>query len=347
MLVDPDELSAMNALRQHTSALWFAGPLVAVYATAFGFLEVLPRTSGPGAIAAGLTIDLVVLVPALYYWVMVRGRQWPSITLAPVILLSFGAASFLIPQQHHTVLSAVGFLLPAVELSLVGYVSYRAWRLIRSPASNQENEADFYDRIRKTLRGAFGAPAFAGALAYEVSLFHYALSFRPAVAREDGFSYHHRSGYGAVLGALLMAAALELVGVHLLLRMWSETAVWIHGGLSVYAVLWLLGDYRAMRRRPHQVGHEDIRIRCGLRWDIEASWEEVALVRRSRRPEIQEDYLNAVPLGDPRYIVEFSEPIEAVGPYGITRKIRSVGVLIDDSAAFEQRVRTLGLAFEP
>ena len=93
-------------IRQPMSPLWFAAPLFAVYAAAFFVVEVLPRTAAPGPIAAGLTVDLVVLVPALYYAVMIRGRGWPVITLAPVFLLSFGAASLAVPAEYHALLNA-------------------------------------------------------------------------------------------------------------------------------------------------------------------------------------------------------------------------------------------------
>jgi hypothetical protein len=333
----------MTALRQPTSPLWFAAPLVAIYAAALVVLEVLPRTAAPGLIAGGLTVDLVVLVPALYYAVMIRGRGWPAITLAPVFLLSFGAASLAVPDEHHALLGVIGYALPAAELALVGFVGYKAWRVARANRAAREAGGDFYDRVRETLRGAFDAPAVAGAFAYEVALFHYAFAIRRAEAPEHAFSYHRRSGYGAVLAALLMAAGLELVGVHVLLRSWSEAAAWVHVALSLYGVVWLVGDYRAMRRRPHELRAAGLRVRYGLRWDVEVAWDRVAVVRRTRRPPEGEGSLNTVPLGRPRYVVELREPAEATGPYGLTREVRRVGLIVDDVERFEQRLRGLGV----
>lgn len=333
--------------RQQASPLWFAVPLLAAYAAAFVVVEVLPRASAPGAVAAGLTLDLVVLVPALYYAVLVRGRAWPAITLAPVLLLSYGAASLLLPAEHHTLLTAIGYVLPAAELALVGHVGYKAWRLVRANRDASAAGGDFYERMRETLRGAFDAPAVAGALAYEASLLHYAFAFRFAEPPEHGFAYHRRSGYGAVLAAVLMAAALELVAVHFLLRLWSETAVWIHAALSLYGVVWLIGDYQAMRRRPHELLATGLRVRYGLRWDVEATWGQVSVVRRTRRPASGEGYLNTVPVGSPRYVVELSTPVVATGPYGLTRRVERLGLVVDEPEAFEERLRSLGVRLEP
>ncbi|CAN5533633.1 hypothetical protein BH23BAC4_BH23BAC4_03470 [soil metagenome] len=334
-------------LRHQTSPLWFVAPLLAIYTAAFFVVEVLPRADAPGAVASGLTLDLVVLVPVLYYAILVRGRGWPAITLAPVILLSFGAAKLLIPPEHQSLLSAFGYALPAVELALVGYVGFRAWRIIRAKREASAAGGDFYDRVRETLRGAFDVPSVAGALAYEVSLFHYAFSLRRMEAPEHGFAYHRRSGYGAVFAAVLMVAALELVAIHFLLRSWSETAALVHIALSLYGVVWLVGDYRAMRRRPHELRATGLRVRYGLRWDLEATWDQVALARRTRQPAPGDDYLSTAPVGNPRYVIELHAPIRATGPYGIMRDVRRIGLIVDEPVAFEERLQSLGVKIEP
>lgn len=331
-------------LRQPTSPLWFGVPLLAVYASAFFLLEVLPRTLDPGAIAAGLTVDLVVLVPVLYYVVLVRGRGWPAITLAPVFLLSVGAASLLVPPEHHALLNAIGYALPVAEVAVVGFVGYKAWRIAGANRAASAAGGDFYDRVRDTLRGTFDAPAVVGALAYEVSLVHYAFALRAPERTAHSFTYHRRSGYGAVLVALLMAAALELVGVHFLLRSWSGTAAGLHAALSLYGIVWLVGDYRAMRRRPHELGASGLRVRLGLRWDLDVAWDQVDLVRRTRQPVPGDDYLSTVPVGSPQYVVELRAPVEATGPYGHTRAVQRVGLIVDDAQAFEERLRSLGVA---
>ncbi|MGK7295922.1 MAG: hypothetical protein ACNS61_08875, partial [Candidatus Wenzhouxiangella sp. M2_3B_020] len=146
--------------------------------------------------------------------------------------------------------------------------------------------------------------------------------------------------------AILMVAAVELVAVHILLQMWSETAALIHAALSLYGVVWLIGDYRAIRRRPHQLRATGMRVRYGLRWDLEATWDQVALARRTRQPAPGDDYLSTVPVGSPRYVVELRAPVEATGPYGITRDVRRIGLVVDEPEAFEERLRSLGVQIE-
>lgn len=330
-------------LRWPTSPLWFVAPLVAAYAAAFFIVELLPHADAPGAVATGLTIDLVILLPALYYVIFVRGRKWPAVTIAPVVLLSFSAASLLLPTEHHAPINAIGYALPVIELGLLGYVGYKAWHVVRANREASTSKGDFYDRIRETLRGAFDVPAVVGVLAYEVSLFHYAFSLRRPETPRHGFTYHRANGYRTLFAAFLLIAAVELIGVHILLQMWSTTAALIHVVISLYGIFWLVGDFRAMSQRPHELRDDRLRVRCGLRWDLDAAWSHVACVRKTRRPTPGDDYLSTVLMTSPQYVVELQEPVEAVGPYGVTRDVQRIGIVVDDAAAFEARLRSLNV----
>lgn len=328
-------------LRQATSPLWFLGPLLAMYAAAFYVVEVLPQAARPNLVAGGLTIDLVLLVPALFYVVLVRGRGWPTITLAPVFLLSVLAAFSIIPAEHDALLQAVGYGVPAVELALLGFVGHKAWRIIRA-RRNETTEPDIYRRMRAITRDAFDVPAVANALAYEISVFRYAFSGRQAARPSHGISYHGE--YSAVFAAVLIAASVELVAGHVLLSLWSSTAAIVHLVLGVYGAIWFVGDYRAMRRRPHELRPDVLRLQCGLRWEIEVPWSDVAAVRRTRRAPSDDAYLSTVPIGSPRYVVALHDPVEAIGPYGLTRMVTSIGLCVDDPHAFETRLQDLGVA---
>jgi len=327
-----------------TSPLWFLGPLLAIYGAAFYIVEILPQATRPDLVAGGLTIDLVVLVPALFYVVLVRGRGWPSITLAPVFLLSVLAAFAIIPADHDAVLQAIGYGVPAVELVLLGFVGYKAWRIIRA-RRHETTEPDIYRRMRAITRDAFDVPVVAHALAYEVSVFRYAFSGRRSTRPSHGLSYHGE--YTAVFYAILIAAGVELIAGHVLLSLWSSTAAIVHLVLGAYGVVWFVGDYRAMRRRPHELRPDVLRLHCGLRWEVEVPWSDVDAVRRTRRaPSGDDTYLSTVPIGDPRYVVSFRHPVEAIGPYGLTREITSAGLRVDDARAFEARLKDLGAAVQ-
>jgi hypothetical protein len=156
------------------------------------------------------------------------------------------------------------------------------------------------------------------------------------------FSHHRRIGYGAVAAGLMIVVAVEVVPVHLLLALWSPAAAWVLTALSLYTVLWLLGDYRAVVLRPSLLlstpDGDVLEIRLGVRWNLRLPLTAVRAVRRvgaTPPPAATPGYLRAVAIGQPRYLLELVEPVTARGPYGWRREVSLLGLTVDDEASFE------------
>lgn len=327
-----------------TAALGFAAVALAVYGSAVWILPLLADVEDAELVARGLTLDLVVLVPLAYYALLVRNRHAPTVSLLPVLLLSFAATSALLPPRHHGLLSALSTVLPLCELALAIWVAVRIRRAVRLAGSR--DAVDVPERIRHLLEGLIDVPFVARALAYELSLAYFALRPpRRAPLLPGELSHHRSSGYGVVVGILLMVAGAELFGIHLLLVRWSATAALLHVLISLYGVVWLLGDYRALRARRHRATDDGLEIRVGLRWSLDIPWEAVAGVRKAfgPRPDELDGYLAAVPLGSIQYLLTLARDVEAVGPYGITRAVRRVGLSVDDRNRFEALLAERGI----
>ena len=68
----------------------FLAAAAAICACSVLVAGMLPRLQNAGVVAVGVTCDLVLVVPALYYLLLVRGRRWPAFSLVPVVIvLSF------------------------------------------------------------------------------------------------------------------------------------------------------------------------------------------------------------------------------------------------------------------
>lgn len=331
------------SLRSPLAFLLLASGVYAVAAFTVSRLATLPD---PEMLAAALTLDLTLLVPALYYGVLVRGRSWPTITVAPVFVFSVVAASFLIPDAYHGTLDRLHLVVPLVEVGLLAVLVLRARAVVG--AYRAAPSADAYDRMRTAIRAALGDGLSSRMLAYEAAVLRYALvGWREQpIEEKSAFGYVRTSGYGGVLLGILIAAVLELVAGHILLHLfWSPTAALVHLALSGYALLWFLGDYQAMRLRPIRVDDEAFALRLGLRWDARIPTAQIAGVRRLEQPLLKaKDTLNATPLGRLRYLIELREPVVVDGPYGLRRTVSKVGIAVDDAERFEARlVEVLGL----
>lgn len=320
----------MKLTTVHPPTLLFAALAVAVYATAIALSGALPALPHPGAVAAGATLDLVVLVPAAFYLLVARPRGLPLATLAPVLLLSALAAAAILPSDHHRTLRFLELLLVPLEAALLGSV---AWRALAAARRARGAPGDPLDRIRAAARDAVPIPRAAEVLTAEVALFHYAFGAwraRPhCPAGAAAFTQHRRSGAGGIAFALVLLTLAEAAAVHLLLARWSATAAWVLTLASLYGALWLVADHRATVLRPILVDESGARIRAGLRWDVRLPPDAVVRVQRTA-PDAELRPLRLPLLGEPTRWLVLREPVEVRGPYGFTRRAGALGLAPDD-----------------
>ncbi len=308
----------------------FVAFALAVYlAAVFVVVPSLASVAHPDVLAGALAVDLAVLVP-LAYAGMVRARGGPWATLLPVVIVSVGAAWWVLPPGHRGVWAPIAVALPVLEAGALVLVVVALVRSLRRPL-----QGDALDRIRAVTASALGDGWAARALAYELAVLRYALG--PSVAVPDGsFSYRRSSGYGAVLAGVIVAAGLELVGGHVLVRhVWGDGAALAHLAVSGYAIVWVVGDWRALRARPVTLGSGVLRVRCGTRWSVEVPVADVETVYHVRRAlPGDRPTLDASVLKNAQLAIDLARPVEAEGPYGLRRRVERVAVRVDEPDRF-------------
>ena len=314
----------------------FALAAGAVYAVAWWIAGGLAASPSPTLLAAALAVDLVVLVPLLYYGLVVRGREASPVTLAPVGVLSLVGAYWILPEAYEGVLGPFEIGVALVEAAVLAWIVLRFRAVAR--AYRQSSEADLLARLREAFAAALGSGLAAEAFAAETAVPLYALG--RGVEPRDGttFGYRKRSGYGAVFAGIAIAALVELaLGHFLLLRFVGASAAWVHLAISVYGTLWLVADLRAMHARPIRLTGDRLLIRCGLRWTADIPLALVSEVRRLEKGSYAgtDGFLDLSPLGAARYAVVLKEPVAVRGPLGITREATRLGLDVDDRQRFE------------
>ncbi|WP_412060830.1 hypothetical protein [Rubrivirga sp. IMCC45206] len=306
----------------------FAGLASAAYLVgALVIVPALARVAQPDVLAAALAVDLVVLVPLAYAALVARvsGRWW---TLAPVVALSLGATWLVLPDAHRGVLDVALLALPVLEVGAGLAVVWAFARAVRSGASG-----DPYERLRAAAARVL--PNAAGrALAYELAVGRYALG--PLAAPPAGaFPGRRASGYGTVLAGIAVAAAMELVGGHVLVRhLWGDGAALVHLALSGYAIVWLVGDWRALGARPTTLDGDTLHVRCGLRWTAAVPVAAIEAVYHVRRPLPADRPTVRATAGTPQFALDLRKPVVAEGPYGLRRTVTRVALSVDDPDRF-------------
>lgn len=254
----------------------------------------------------------------------------PAAALVYALAMRLGADNGIVERS-----ARVGVVL--AELSLLTFVALRLRRALRAP---REGERDTVDEIRRVARSIAGQSIAADIIATEFGLIHSAFTPRRApAAPAGGFSHHRRVGYGAVATAFAAIVAIESIVVHLLLQRWSVVAAWVLTGLSLYSIVWLIGDYRAIARRWTTLTDTHVRIRLGLRWEVDvplASIESTAAVRELDEPAPGD--LRISPLRTVNVRIALTEPVLAIGMYGMKRKPSTIWLCLDDAAGFVAQV---------
>jgi hypothetical protein len=315
-----------------TLALFAFAALLATLAV----VQAIEVGTHPRLLADALTLDLIVTVPLVYWFLAVRRAGLPRLSVLPVFVLSVAGTRLVPGLEAGRLLHGLEWVAVPAELLLLTIVARRAVAMSRALRAGEGGDA--LESLRRAAIELVEVERAAEVIAYEAAVLWYAVvgggrhGMPPSA---DAFGVRRRSGYGPVLVGLFFALVAEAIAVHLLVRRWSVVAAWILTILTAYAALWLIGDFRALGRRSILVTGDELIVRLGLRWTVRVPLDRIRAVRAARGQEPPgSDHLRAVILGAERQVVELDSEVVATGLYGIRRRIRSIGLSVDEPERF-------------
>lgn len=288
----------------------------------------------PDILAWAFTCDLTISLPLLWWFFAVRTERAGTVTLIPIFLIGVAVAARILPTAQHAFVDQLRFVAAPLELITIVLVARRVARIRR-----MDGGGDPLDRIERACAELFGNRA-SRAVAFEIVTVYYALfGWRKRAPR--GFTVHQRSGAGTLAGVFVFLIAVESTGAHLVVQLWSVKAAWIVTTLDIYGVLWLLGDYQALRLRPTRIEGDTLILNYGMRWRATIPLTAVAAIEpvQNKADWKRKNVLKVAMLDEPRLIIRFNIPQTAHGVAGLTRTIDAVAILADDDADFEAALR--------
>lgn len=280
-------------------------------------------------VASAASIDLVLVVGSLYYWLLVRPGLRPVTGLVFVAIAGLLRASFLFPE-------GAGFKVVLAGSAEVGLIVFVAVQIARS-RKNSSNSGDPLEALQRAVAAVIPFPSAARAVSTEMSLAYYAIfGWRSSPHIPVGmraFWLRDQSEKAFLLAAVGGASLFEVVPVHLLVHRFSALAAWILTGISLYGMVWLLGLSRSMLLRPTLVGPDSVHIRYGLIAQLSIQRDQIASVKRVT---CVTPGLLSLPRGTtPNLELCFTLPVKLQRVFG-SRNVSRIALCVDNDVEFER-----------
>lgn len=292
----------------------------------------------PGYIeSVALPLDFMVGIPLGFYLLVVKPRKLTLLSVIPVIWIGYGLSVVALGSPESGILPYLLSALVPAELAIAVKEVRKIIKVYRSAkASSDDPMAWFKDTMRYLVRKDMPASMTAA----ELSVWHYALfSWRKkpyVLPGEKAFSYHNAGGYMNMMLGLALAFPVEIIGVHILVSQWNIAAAFVITALSIYAVVWLLGDARARIMRPVAIGADHVRLECGIQMQAMiplADIEKVCFSENDIYDIEKSDRLNYVTFYQANVWIIAKHPV-AINTMLGEKRVRAIGVSLDDAHAF-------------
>lgn len=232
------------------------------------FMQPLPNGAVLGSI-----FDFMFMIPLLTYLFIIR-KRFSLKYIGLVILAGYGAAYFIIPNQHLQQYPFIHYIVAISEGSLVIlelYIFYKVLTklpaLIHDYRAICQQNSFFQYKFRLTIDKHFKNLPMFHILLTELSIFYYSLfswHTKATVLPGQTFTYHKNTSSIAVNILLIHGAVLESIGFHYILQSWNEIAAYILLFLNVYGVLYFLGEIQATRLTPFYLSNQSLYLQVGL-----------------------------------------------------------------------------------
>lgn len=323
------------------SFFWFLGLALGVVACAVLIVQSQMFQLDPHWLSLGITMDIALGIPLLYYFLVVRRQSVSWVTTLVVFLIAVGIAHWVLPSDHQYFLGFAEQALIVTESVVVLYGISRIRKIVAAFKISARTNPDTIENLQYSLEEVMGKHTGTQLAVNEIATFYYGLFFwrahREVQADQAAFTYHRESAYPAMIGALMLVTVAETIGLHWLLSHWSEGVALTFTVLSIYSFLFLWADLVAVLKRPIVLDEDQLHLRIGLRWRATIPLHLIDTVQRI--PDTfskDKSVLNLALMTPPNAIVNFREEVPIQGLYGMNKTVLSVTLPIDDYVAFEQ-----------
>lgn len=297
-------------------------------------------------LAKAITLDLLLSTPLLYF-LLIRKRSIPKITVVSVFIICLIAASYIIPKEDQGLLTIVKtYVLPIVELGIVSLVLWKAKQVYKTFKAAKTESPDFYDLIFDSTSKVLPTPV-NGILATEIAVIYYGIinwKNTHSIASNE-YTYHKKNGIFSVLYAFMGLACIELFVVHMLIAKYSNLWAWIATAFTLYSLLQIFALIKSMTRRPIILDYERrrLKLRYGFFSQVNINLNQIKNIELSRKsiPEDDKSTIPLSPLGlldSHNMVLQLHTEHELIGFYGRKKKFMNLTLYADEKEKLENEI---------
>jgi hypothetical protein len=291
-------------------------------------------------------IDLLIILPILYYFLIIKRLKQHILTLVFGVSLSITAAHFILPKTHYFIIEYAEKLLIVLEILFIGYVLIKLKSIIQEYRILNVARQDFVSNIKKSFQKHIGTSPLMSFLLSELIMLRYGLFFwlrTKKKAADNDFTMHQNSGFIALFSVLIFISGIEYFVAHLLVSKYNETAAWILTAISAYSLIFLIAHLFAVIDQRIIIETDKILVRVGLFWDFEIQKKDIAKVEMIKKDigKTAKEQLNTskLLLTQPNIVIYLTEKHSILGIYGMTKEVDTVYLYIDEFQKFSERVK--------
>ncbi|MBA2176775.1 hypothetical protein H0266_17940 [Halobacillus locisalis] len=316
----------------------------------------------PLPVVIGTLVDIFVVIPLIFFMFVLRRKPTLSL-LAPFFLLGLLFIHLILPtyaKEYVSFLTTTILIGEAiiVLIEVVAFVmflrSFPLWKKAFRQAKDTHHHvlARMHQANRETLlRQAWAFPfqKVISVIATDAAAIRYVCfpHLDRAQTGENAFSYHKKTEYVGVFLMLVHAMVIEIIAVHAALAQYSHTVAWVATILDVYALLFLIGDYQAIRKSPIIVDRKSLHIQKGLRFHLTLPLESILSVEKGVEGVRDKQSLSLGLAGfepsTPDYKLTLKTAQTAYLIFGLKRSVKTIYIKVDDPESFLDTLQAQGV----
>lgn len=343
----------IQSLKTHPKSFYGGGLFIAALLLSNFLIQKMEVTGPvPPLLVLATVVDIMIVLPVVLFLFVLRRRPTLSL-LAPLWLLGAGFVHWIVPayaKEHlqymnvSIILVESGFILLELFLLVIFVKNLKTWRhnfnasihtfphvLARISLANKQTFRN-YPKLERLI----------GVIATDASVIRYAFfpHFDQKPAGDQTFSYHKNSEYFGVFLMLVHAMLIEIIAVHVMLMQYSHTIAWIATVLDLYALVFLIADYQAIRKSPVVIQNNHLHFQKGLRFHMTVPLEKVAEVRCYEGEAVPEEkhsfmlMLAGFEKMPPQLEIRLSDAVEGYRVFGFKRKVMKIFLTVDERERF-------------